>query len=269
MRKIKQSEGDSKGSTDSETYTARKAELASLLTIYGRKPVLEALQDATIQPAKLHLAESNKPAAILKDIERYATNKGAAIAYHDKKALSRISKNGKQDQGVALDIRCPGFMTLDDFLACAPKQFDLILLDAVTNPQNLGMIIRSVTASPAAAIVLPEKGCAKLDALVIKASAGTLFRANILRCNDIPTALERLKSLDTKCYALAGNGQESLGALTAERNAFVMGNESDGVSQTSLKLCDASISIPMARGVESLNVGVAASLVAFRKIFTV
>ena len=80
-------------------------DLSKTLTIYGRKPVLEALQDIRLSPSRLHLANSNKPGGIVGQIEELAKTRAVDIQVHRHQALSRISKNGKQDQGVALDLR--------------------------------------------------------------------------------------------------------------------------------------------------------------------
>jgi 23S rRNA (guanosine2251-2'-O)-methyltransferase len=253
---------------DSAAYLVKKATLAGLLTIYGRKPVLEALEQDDIRPSKLHMADSNKPAEILDQIVHLAKVKGAQIGYHSKVQLSRISKNSKQDQGVALDIQCPGFKTLTQFVSDLPENFDLIAVDAVTNPQNLGMIIRSVCASPTTAILLPEQSCARLDALVIKASAGTLFKSNIIRCDSLTSAIKTLADNGAKVFALASGGLMRLNQLPQSgRNLYVLGNETNGVSQAVLELCDYRVGIPMANGVESLNVSVAAGLVAFHRLY--
>jgi 23S rRNA (guanosine2251-2'-O)-methyltransferase len=256
------------GRTDSEAYRLKKAAFAKVLTIYGRNPVEEALQQSGVMPYRLHLAESNKPAKIIDDLIRIAQNKGAEVLYHSREQLSRISKNSKQDQGVALDIQCQGFTTFEDFLQTMPAEFDLIACDSVTNPQNLGMIIRSVCASPATALLLPEQGCARLDALVIKASAGTLFRANIIRCGNLAQSLDQLKTLNSQCFALAGGGAKTLKDLPKTgRNVYVLGNETHGVSPEVIKVCQHKLGIPMAAGVESLNVSIAASLVAFHRLY--
>lgn len=255
--------------TDSDEYTARKRFFAKMLTIYGRKPVLEALQDNRLQPFKLHLAESNKPAAIIQDIENAAQRRNVTVEFHTKAALSRISKNGKQDQGVALDVRCPGFTGDEEFLAELPDEFQLIALDSVTNPQNLGMIIRTVCASPMHGLLLPEKGCARLDALVIKASAGTLFKARLIFCQDLAKSLQRFQTSGARIYGLAADASDSIGQLdTQPRSIFVLGNESRGLSPECRQLCNQFVRIPMANRVESLNVSIAAALIAFRGIFT-
>ena len=95
--------------SDSENYQQRKAFFAQMLTIYGRKPVLEALQDDAIAVYKLHLASSNREDGQIRKMRELAEKRGVIIEMHDRQALSRISKNGKQDQGAAA-----GFETAND-----------------------------------------------------------------------------------------------------------------------------------------------------------
>jgi 23S rRNA (guanosine2251-2'-O)-methyltransferase len=252
---------------DSPAYRAKKQFFQRMLTIYGRKPVQEALQDPHIKPYRLHLAESNKPAPIIREIESAAAQKGAEVHYHSRDALARISKNVRQDQGVALDVECRGFGSAEEFLAQSTDHYELLALDRVTNPQNLGMIIRSVCASPMTALLLPEKGSAKLDSLVIKASAGTLFKARILRCQNLASTLRQFQTAGAEVWGLDAGGTAALGDVKGPgRRIFVMGNETDGLSEEVAALCDRTLSIPMRNGVESLNVSIAASLIAFRTL---
>ena len=83
---------------DSPEYLEKKRFFDSLMTVYGRKTVLEALQDSSTFIYRLHLAKSNKTASILDEIIELAKSKGAEIVFHDRQALSRISKNANQDQ---------------------------------------------------------------------------------------------------------------------------------------------------------------------------
>lgn len=256
---------------DSAAYLEKKRFFNQLLTIYGRKPVLEALQEPSAKVYRLHLAESNKNAGIIEDIIKLATQKGAEVLYHDRKSLARLSKNSKQDQGVVADMVCEGYQDYRDFLDEQTKQtaenFDIIALDSITNPQNLGMIIRSVCAGQTKALLLPNKGCAKLDALVIKASTGTLFRAPILRCDSLSKALEDFRDAGCDVYGLSSHAKTEIGGINTQQPCvFVLGNETEGVSKEVEKQCNAMVSIPMQRNVESLNVAVTASLLAFRKV---
>lgn len=250
---------------DSNHYVEKKKFFSTLLTIYGRKPVLEALNTQEVKTFRLHLADSNKPAAILDEIIEKAQSAGTEILYHSRESLSRISKNKKQDQGVALDVKPKGFQDIEEFLSSTPKQYELIALDNITNPQNLGMMIRSVCASPLTALLLPQKGCAKLDALVIKASAGTLFKAKIIRCADLGESLKQLSGAGGQIIGLDLNSTHSFKALDAsDKKIFVLGNETEGLQPTIKALCHSRVKIPMENNVESLNVAVTASIIAFR-----
>lgn len=250
-----------------DNYQSRKNFFNQLLTIYGRKPVHEALHTQGVEIYRLHLAESNKPAKILNEIISQAEAKGAEILYHDRKALSFISKNQKQDQGVAVDLKLKGFEEFDEFVKSAPQSYELLTLDQVTNPQNLGMVIRSVCASPMTALLIPRKGCAKLDSLVIKASAGTLFKARVIRCDALPNALAQLKQQGANIIGMDANAEKTIRELECKGPiVFVLGNETEGLSQEVAQLCNVQTKIPMLNGVESLNVAVTASLIAFRSI---
>ena len=251
---------------DSEAYKAKKRLFDSLMTVYGRKTVLEALQDKSVAIYRLHLASSNKRAEILDEIIALAQRKGAEIIYHERSALSRISKNASQDQGVAADLQLPGYQTYEQFLAAPPKpHYRLLALDGITNPQNLGMIIRSACAGNIDGILLPLKGAAQIDPLVIKASAGTLFRAPIVRCHNLAAALQDFAQAGASLCALSSHAQHNLRDFKPEgASIYVLGNETTGVSDEVFKLCNEKIKIPMNNGVESLNVAVTAALIAFR-----
>jgi len=106
---------------------------------------MEALEDATVTIHKLHLSKSNKEASVLDKMKDIAKKRGIEVAFHNKESLSRISKNAKQDQGVALDIVLEYFGNAEDFIS-KNINYRIIALDGVNNPQNLGMIIRSCAA---------------------------------------------------------------------------------------------------------------------------
>lgn len=254
--------------TDRQEYLVKKRQFARMLTIFGRKPVLEALHDKSLQVRRLHLAHSNKDAPILEQMQTLAQQRGVEIVTHDKQELSRISKNAKQDQGVALDIACERFAHADELLHHLPAKFELLAVDNVTNPQNLGMIIRSVCASPCLGLLMPERGCAKLDALVIKASAGTLFKTSVFRCTNLAETLNQFAAQGTDILGLDAQAELSLKDFTPnKRSIYVVGNETEGLSAPVRGTCNRMLSIPMCNGVESLNVSIAASLLAFRSVF--
>ena len=248
---------------DSPEYLAKKAFFDKVLTVYGRNPVMEALEDETITIHKLHLSKSNKDADVLEQMKDIAKKRDIEVVYHDKQALSRISKNAKQDQGVALDMVLEHMGDEQSFIDIH-KDYRIIALDGITNPQNLGMIIRSCAAGNVDAILLPTKGGAQISSLVIKASAGTLFKMPIIKTANLTKTLKFFQTEGATLYTLSSHAQNSYKEQDyADNTIFVLGNESEGVSKTVEALCDKSIAIPMKRGVESLNVAVTASLLAF------
>ena len=233
--------------------------------------MLEAVSHPNVEIFRLHLSESNKPASIIKDIVDICKKRNAEIIYHDKKSLSRISKNSKQDQGIAVDLKPSQLFTFEDLFEEKSRTNEYIALDGVTNPQNLGMIIRSISASPIGGLILPKNGCAKIDSLVIKASAGTLFKAKIFRCEDLSQALESASKRGFEITALDVNAKQSIGEIDCREksNIYVLGNETHGLSKAVEDRCTQFAHIPMQNQVESLNVAVTASLIAFRSVMRI
>jgi len=252
--------------SDSEQYLSKKAFFDSLLTIYGRKPVLEALQNHDLSFHKIHLSDSNKSDGIIAEILSAANKKGVAIEYHDRKSLSRISRNSKQDQGIAADILLPNYLTIDQFLDKINKpEYRLIALDRITNPQNLGMIIRSVSAGYIDGLIIPEKGCAAITPLVIKASAGSVFNAPLIRCKDLPNALDKLSGNNTDICTMSSHADKSLFDYQPKGNCiFILGNETEGVASALEKLSNRQLKIPMNNNIESLNVAITAAIISFQ-----
>ncbi len=248
---------------DSPEYLAKKAFFDKILTIYGRNAVMEALEDEAVTIHKLHLSTSNKDASVLEDMKEIAKRRDIEVSYIDKQSLSRISKNAKQDQGVALDIVLEHFGDKEYFIS-NNSDYRILALDGVTNPQNLGMIIRSCAAGNIDAILLPTKGAAQISPLVIKASVGTIFKLPIIKTTNLKTTLESFKKEGADVYRLSSHANVSYQEQDySSKTIFVLGNESEGVSPEVESICNESIVIPMKRGVESLNVAVTAALLAF------
>ena len=248
------------------------------------------LEDPQADIFRLHLADTHAGSERMQRIENLARARQVEVRRHERIALSRISKNARQDQGVAIDVQARGYQGVEALAKTSSQDMardrltEVLLLDGITNPQNLGLIIRSVTASPIRGLVLPRKSCAKIDPLVYKASAGTLLRANIFHCPDIKAGLDCLQQHGFEIIGLAGHQgtghQETshqehepptplhhLAPATRQR-AYVLGNETEGLSQTVRQRCDILVRIPMSRGVDSINVAAAATLVAFQGLFT-
>lgn len=251
------------------TTTTTKPPLPhDIFTIYGRQAVLEALSDPHIQPYKLHLAESNQQGGTLVGILEMAESRKVPQVFHTRIALSRISRNGKQDQGVALDIRMPNLQKAENLPRLVTgKTWRLLALDQITNPQNVGMILRSAAAGGLDGVIIPKRGCARLDSLVIKASAGTFFKTPVFVCEQLPPLLEKLSGAGMEICLMAANARQTLFEHKARQSViYVLGNETEGVSQDVRKLRHTPLGIPMANGIESLNVAMTATLIAYQTL---
>ena len=228
---------------------------------------MEALQDIRLSPSRLHLANSNKPGGIVGQIEELAKTREVDVQVHARQALSRISKNGKQDQGVALDLFCPEFDSLDNFVDTevhSSNEFKAVLLDGITNPQNVGMIIRSCCAAGINAIFYPKRSVSALGPLVIKGSAGTLFNAPIIQCEDARLTAQSLQARGFDIAVLDSHAETSLFDFKpAKPTVYVLGGETAGVDNAIKNAASISLRIPMTNNVESLNVAITAALVAF------
>lgn len=250
--------------SDSPEYRRRRAFFDRVLTVYGRKPVLEVLQNPALDCHTLHLAESNREQGIVATLRTLAEERSVPVKTHSREALARISRNGRQDQGVAVDVLCPAFSGVDEALDTLPAGARLLALDGITNPQNLGMIVRSAAAGAIDGILYARRGNAALGPLVIKASAGTLYRAPLLMCEALPEALTQCRERGLAICTLSAEASDSLFDYRPGGGAvFVLGNETEGVSPAARRLATRELAIPMRNGVESLNVAVTASLIAY------
>jgi 23S rRNA (guanosine2251-2'-O)-methyltransferase len=143
----------------------------------------------------------------------------------------------------------------------------VLLLDGITTPANVGMILRTATAAGLDGIIVPRRGVAALDPMVVKASAGVAFRAPVLRCGSAREAAELLTEAGYGIYALGASGKTSIfEAELPQLAAFVLGGETDGVCQEVGELVTEWLSIPMPGEVESLNVSAAAAVLSFELV---
>lgn len=250
----------------------------TFITVYGRKPALEAVTNPDLEIDKIVLAKDAK-GALIEEIVQCARKRQIPVKRMSQKDVTKISRNGRQDQGIAVDVRAAYMEHLDDFVESLQKtplpaklSFSLLALDGITTPANLGLIIRSQVAAGVNGIVLPRKGCPDVGPLIIKASAGTAFKSRILRCETMRSGLQALRASGFTVYGLSGAGQQTIfQAEFAAHAVFVLGNETYGIDPQHTELIDCWISIPMKKQVESINVACAATVVCFellRRIIT-
>ncbi|WP_245788911.1 TrmH family RNA methyltransferase [Amycolatopsis marina] len=235
------------------------------LTVYGRKPVLEALADPTLDVDKVILADTVRGAGAA-EIQRAADASGVPVQRASAHRVKVLAGNGKQDQGVLADVVAPRMRPLSKALSARPPA-RVLVLDGITTPANVGMILRTATAAGIGGIVVPRRGVAALDPLVVKASAGVAFRAPVLRCGSAAEAAGMLTEAGYGVYALGASTSGSLfDTPLPGRAAFVLGGETAGVSEEVRAQVTGWLSIPMPGEVESLNVSAAAAVLCFEMV---
>jgi 23S rRNA (guanosine2251-2'-O)-methyltransferase len=236
----------------------------TFITVYGRKPVLEALDDRALRVDKVVLAEGlrGQPVQAILDSAR---KRGVPVQRASAHRVKVLAGNGRHDQGVLADVVAPRMAPVAEFTgALAPgAPAAVLVLDRLTNPANVGMILRSATAAGLDGVLLPRRGLPAIDPLVVKASAGVAFRAPVLRSATVEEGCAALADAGFTLYGLDAGGDSLLDATLPDRVALVLGNETDGLSESVRPLLDGLLAIPMRGGVESLGVASAGAVAAF------
>nr|WP_242613665.1 RNA methyltransferase [Herbihabitans rhizosphaerae] len=236
------------------------------VTVYGRRPVLEALDDPALDVDKVVLAETVRGAGAA-EITDAARRRGVPVQRASAHRVKVLAGNGKQDQGVLADVVAPRMRRLSDALSSGAPPRTVLLLDGITTPANVGMILRTATAAGLDGIAVPRRGVASIDPLVVKASAGVAFHAPVLRCGTAAEAAGELRAAGYPLFALDAGARESVfDAEMPARAAFVLGSETAGVTDEVSVRVNRWVSIPMSGGVESLNVASAAAVLCFELV---
>ena len=183
----------------------------------------------------------------------------------DKKEIEKITKSN-HSQGVISFVKPYKYYDLFDILKSNEKEGKqpfLVLLDGITDPHNLGAIIRTAECLGVDAVVIPQNRSCEINETVFKTSAGAIAHIKVAQVVNLSQTIEKLKDKNIWCYALeAGNSSLTKANLTGGI-ALVVGSEGKGVSRLVAKTCDDTLSIPMFGQVNSLNASNAAAIAMF------
>lgn len=184
-----------------------------------------------------------------------------------REELERVLPRGSVHQGLAVQASDVEPIDVDDLLRLvegAPSAC-IVALDQVTDPHNVGAILRSAAAFGVAAVILPERHAPAASAVMAKAASGAMERVPLVRVVNLARALDQLKAANVWCVGLAGDAPQVLGqADLTGRIALVLGSEGEGLRRLTRERCDMLVRIPMAQeAVESLNVSNAAAVALY------
>ena len=231
--------------------------------VLGRNPVLECLRAGVPATALWVVLGTESDERLTESVQR-AADKGIAILEVQKHDLDRMSANGMH-QGIALQVPPYVYAHPDDLLRAAKADSTpalLVALDNISDPRNLGAIVRSVAAFGGHGVLIPQRRSASVTAVAWRTSAGAAARLRVSRATNLTRTLKDWANEGLQVVGLDAEGDTQLDALDAHGPiVVVVGSEGKGLSRLVRETCDAVVSIPMAGPTESLNASVAAGVV--------
>jgi len=233
--------------------------------IYGVNPVMEAIKigGGGLEKIIVMRSKAGKP---VRSILQMAAREGIPVEFRDKAHLEQLAP-GDSHQGIIGLCKDYKYADVDDIIANrhASLHHDLVLiLDGITDPQNLGSLVRTAHCLGANGVIIPEHRAAPITAASVKASAGTAYYVPIAMVSNVVNTIEYLKTKDFWVYGThTPDGNDIRSTNFGEKIALVMGSEGKGIRELVRKKCDFLVSIPMLGKIDSLNVSVAAGIAIY------
>jgi 23S rRNA (guanosine2251-2'-O)-methyltransferase len=234
--------------------------------VAGCNAVVEALR-AGVPAGHLYVAERIDTDDRVREALKLAADRGLPLLEAPRPELDRISA-GAPHQGLALQVPPYSYLHPDELLDRARQRGEvplLVALDSVTDPRNLGAVVRSAAAFGAHGVIVPDRRSAGMTVGAWKASAGAAARLPVARAGNLTRAIQAYREAGCFVAGLAANGTAELAdlELATEPLVLVVGSEGKGLSRLVGQTCDVLVRIPMAAGTESLNAGVAAGIALY------
>ncbi|HMR48541.1 MAG TPA: 23S rRNA (guanosine(2251)-2'-O)-methyltransferase RlmB [Arachnia sp.] len=238
--------------------------LAGADWVVGRNPVYEALV-AGLPVKQAYVAEGAERDDRLRDILRFAAEHSLPLLQVTRGELDRVT-GGLVHQGVAIQLPAYEYADAEDLLADAAQEDGVIVFcDGITDPRNLGAIIRSGAAFGAQGVVIPARRSASMTAAAWKTSAGAAARVPVAMVTNLNRALEQAGRMGFTVVGLAGESDVPLSGIPGVDGPLlvVVGSEGEGLARLVREHCDVLVSIPIASEIESLNASVAAAVALY------
>lgn len=222
--------------------------------IYGVRPVIEALHSRRREVLEVLDSVGNG------EISAAATERGAPVERVPRHRVEELV-HGAAHQGVAARVGPYPYSGLAEILA-APDPL-VVVLDGVTDPRNLGAVLRAADGAGAGGVVIPKDRAVGVTAAAVKASAGASEHVRVARETNLRRSVDRMKHADLWVYAAEVGGTLYTEVDLAGPLALVLGSEGRGVRRLVREGCDGAVSVPMLGAVGSLNVSVAAAILLY------
>ena len=233
----------------------------------GRNALTEALASGRAID-KVFIAEGSTDRALAR-LAAQAKQAGAVVVETDRRKLDQMSATGAH-QGVIAMVAAHSYATLDDILNRAKERGEaplIVICDELSDPHNLGAIIRTAECAGAHGVVIPKRRSVGLTAIVGKASAGALEYMPVARVTNITNAIKELKERGVWIFGTAAEGATPLYQADLKgAAAIVIRNEGDGMSRLVAESCDLKVSIPMKGRISSLNASAAAAILLYEAV---
>lgn len=234
--------------------------------IYGRNPVKEAYR-AGKTVDKLFMQKGD-PDPMLSQVYKLAKEARTVISYADKNLLDKLAQGGNH-QGVVASITDFSYSTLQDIVKLAKDKNEplfIVLLDGITDPHNLGAIIRSAECFGAHGVVIPKHRSVCVNDTVVKVACGATEHLLVAKVTNINDAIRTLKEQNVWVYATDFDGKPPKDANLNGDLAIVIGSEGEGIHRLTKELCDDTVTIPQYGNVNSLNASVAAGIILYEAV---
>ena len=229
--------------------------------LVGRNPIREALRSGR-DIEKLLVARGERIGSA-REIVAMARERRVVVQEVDRVRLDAMAPN---HQGLIAVVSAYAYSTVDDMLALAKQRGEapfVVILDGVTDPHNLGAIIRSAECAGAHGVIIPERRAVGLTPAAVKASAGAVEHIPVARETNLTRLIERLKAEGIWVYGAAMDGEDYRGVDFSGPAALVVGSEGDGISRLVAEHCDRLVALPMKGKIGSLNASVAAGVLLY------
>ncbi len=258
--------GNGGGQQSNRSRAPKKS--ADIEVVSGRNSVLEALR-AKIPASTLYIASRIEMDDRVKEALSLATKRGIPVLEVMRPELDRMTGENSVNQGIAISVPAYEYAHPMDLITRAVDRGHtplLVALDGVTDPRNLGAIIRSTAAFGGHGVIVPQRRSVGVTAAAWKTSAGAAARTPVAMAANLTQTLKAMKAEGVFVLGLDGDGDMSLPKLElADRPlVIVVGSEGKGLSRLVTETCDAIVSIPISSATESLNAGIAASVTLYQ-----